>query len=53
MLWDYVVGCVLLNEVGGIYMIIEGELFIFLENYSVLVGNFFIYKMIFEEYFYV
>ncbi len=27
--WDYATGCVLLNEVGGIYTTIEGEPFTF------------------------
>lgn len=53
VLWDYAVGCVFLNEVGGIYMIIDGELFMFLENYSVFVGNLVIYKIIFGDYLYV
>ena len=48
--WDYAAGCVLLNEVGGIYTTIEGEPFTFLENHSVLAGNPSIHKTIFEEY---
>ncbi|MCY7962398.1 inositol-1-monophosphatase [Bacillus inaquosorum] len=48
--WDYAAGCVLLNEVGGIYTTIEGEPFTFLANHSVLAGNPSIHKTIFEEY---
>ncbi|ADP31976.1 inositol-1-monophosphatase [Bacillus atrophaeus] len=48
--WDYAAGCILLNEVGGLYTTIDGESFTFLENHSVLAGNPSIHRTIFEEY---
>ncbi|MDA7026319.1 inositol monophosphatase family protein [Bacillus sp. CLL-7-23] len=37
--WDYAAGCILLNEVGGIYTTLNGKSVNFLENTSVLAGN--------------
>lgn len=48
--WDYAAGCILLNEVGGIYTTVEGEPFTFLDNHSVLAGNPAIHKIIFNDY---
>ncbi|KXZ14806.1 inositol monophosphatase [Bacillus nakamurai] len=48
--WDYAAGCILLNEVGGIYTTVEGEHFTFLDNHSVLAGNPAIHKIIFNDY---
>ena len=48
--WGCAAGCVLLNEVGGIYTTTDGEPFTFLDNHSVLAGNPAIHKIIFDDY---
>ncbi|ALC80928.1 MULTISPECIES: inositol monophosphatase family protein [Bacillus] len=48
--WDFAGGCILLDEVGGIYTTVDGEALNFLSTNSVLAGNPAVHRTILEEY---